>query len=263
MRLEPDGSPLPAAEEPRYLYSLMAEHRFRNALQGLRDLDSMAQLLSAWSDSMEAFDDMLTAHRQRFVSRRQLIDAAADEQRLQALRAADQQAAEQLQAIREGQDAMALASEREQKLAERLDRALRQAAPGSPEHRQAKFLSGVLAWNVQAQFPSRLRAAEKDSKASERALDAASVSLQRVRAAEDEEPARFTEFNHRIAEAAVRLGALRERVNRATQRQAAQLENLAVEELTARQRRVTAYLGQARYALAASYDRAALAEATP
>jgi hypothetical protein len=61
----------------------------------------------------------------------------------------------------------------------------------------------------------------------------------------------------------VRLGALRERVNRATQRQAAQLENLAVEELTARQRRVTAYLGQARYALAASYDRAALAEATP
>lgn len=263
LRLEPDGSPLPAAEEPRYLYSLMAEHQFRNALQGLRDLDSMAQLLSAWSDSMEAFDDMLSAHRQRFTSRRQMIDAAADEQRLQALRAADQQAARELQAIRDDQDAMGLASEREQELAKRLDRVLRHAAPGSPEHRQAKFLSGVLAWNVQAEFPSRLRAAEKNRKATDRALDAASASLQRVRAAQDEEPARFTEFNHRIAEAAERLGSLRERVAQASQRQAAQLESLAVAELTARQRRVTAYLSQARYALAASYDRAALAEASP
>ena len=263
MRLEPDGSPLPAADEPRYLYSLMAEHQFRNALQGLRDLDAMAQLLDAWSNSLLTFEDMLTAHRERFVSRRQLIDATADQQRLAALRAADQQASEQLKTIREAQDVMGLASEREKQMAARLERVKQHAAPGSPEYRQARFLSGVLAWNVEAEFGTRMRAAEKNLKASGRALEQASISLQRVRAAEDEEPTRFSEFNQRIQTATVRLDALRARVGEATRRQAEQLEDLAVAELTARQRRVTAYLGQARYALAASYDRAALAEATP
>ena len=92
---------------------------------------------------------------------------------------------------------------------------------------------------------------------------AAVAALRRVRDAEEQEPERFAEFNGRIDAASERLVELRARVAAASRRQAAQLEDLAVAELAARQRRVTAYLSQARYALAASYDRAALAEAQP
>ena len=263
LRLDPDGSPLPAAEEPRYLYSLMAEHRFRSAVRGLRDLDAMDELLDGWADSMEAFDDMLAAHRQRFASRRELINASADQQRLQGLQDSQDAARIELARIREQGDAMGLASQDEQQLAARLAAVLAQAAPGSPQRRQAEFLNGVLSWNVNADFLPRLRAADKNLKTGERALVEAGASLQRVRSAEAGEPARFTEFSARIDGSAARLEILRERVAVASRRQAAQLESLAIAELTARQRRVTAYLGQARYALAASYDRAALAEVQP
>lgn len=263
LRLDKDGSPLPAADEPRYLYSLMAEHRFRTAVGGLRDLDDMDQLLGNWAESMEAFDDMLAAHRQRFASRRELINASADQQRIETMKNNYESARSELDRIREQGDAMGMASQRERQIAARLAQVLEHAPPGSPEHRQAEFLDGVLRWNVHAEFLPRLRAAEKDLKTSERTLGEADAALRRVRDAEEQEPERFAEFNGRIDAASERLVALRARVAAASRRQAAQLEELAVAELAARQRRVTAYLSQARYALAASYDRAALAEAQP
>ncbi|MGD8977306.1 MAG: hypothetical protein PVG91_06850 [Gammaproteobacteria bacterium] len=263
LHLDADGSPLKAADEPRYLYSLMAEHSFRTAVRGLRDLDAMDQLLGEWADSMVAFDDMLAAHRQRFASRRELINASADQQRIDGMRASYESARNDLERIRQDGDAMGLASRQERQIADRLARVLEQAPPGSPERRQAEFLDGVLRWNVHGEFLPRLRAAEKNLKASERALEEAGGALQRVRNAEEQEPGRFAEFSGRIDASSARLVALRERIAAATRRQAVQLESLAVAELTARQRRVTAYLSQARYALAASYDRAALAEAQP
>jgi hypothetical protein len=261
--LAPGASPLGAAPEPRYLYSLMAGHEFRAAVAGLRDLDALDGLLADWQASMAAFDDMLDASRQRFRSRRVLIDAAADETRLAQLGMRHSVASRRLEAIRAADDVAGLATPRERELMRRIA-ALERLADLSPEQRQRMdFLRGVLFWQIHADYPARLRAAEKQLRQSDRALAEAGDALGGIRLADAAEPVRFEDFGVRIATAGERIAAMRQRVDAALRRQAARLEALAVDELTARERRVTAYLGQARYALAASYDRAALAEAGP
>jgi hypothetical protein len=261
--LTPDASPLGAAPEPRYLYSLMAGHEFRAAVAGLRDLDAMDRLLADWQASMTAFTNMLDAHRQRFQDRRVLIDAAADEARLGRLEARYADARQRLDVIRTGNEAAGLASPREREFMRRIETLAASPDLDPVQSQRLKFLRGVLSWQIHADYPARLRAADKRLKESERALAEARDALGGIREADTTEPLRFEDFGTRIAWAGERLAAMRLRLDAAFQRQAARLEALAVGELTARERRVTAYLGQARYALAASYDRAALAEAGP
>lgn len=256
-----DASPLTTAPEPRYLYSLMAGHEFRAAVEGLRDLDTMDRLLAGWQASMEAFDDMLAAHRQRFQDRRALIDAAADEARLGDLEANYAAVRQRLDEVRATDDSAGLANPRELELMGRIA-ALEQSPGLDREQRQrVEFLRGVLSWQIHADYPGRLRTADKNLRQSERALSGARAALTGIREADTVEPLRFETFGTRIGAAISRLAELRLRIVGATERQATRIEALAVGELSARQRRVTAYLGQARYALAASYDRAALAEA--
>ena len=118
----------------------------------------------------------------------------------------------------------------------------------------------MIYWNANAAFPARLRSAEKSLRITEESLAAARQKMQRIETADAEAPRSFDEFEDRISSATDQIAVMRSRVARATERQAGLLEQLAIGELQARRDRVSAYLTQARFALAASYDRATLAE---
>jgi t-SNARE complex subunit (syntaxin) len=65
----------------------------------------------------------------------------------------------------------------------------------------------------------------------------------------------FGEFNQRIEGLDPRIDALQRRVDAAVAQHRAFLQNVAVEELQAQKRRLETYTVQARFALAAIYDR--------
>jgi hypothetical protein len=250
----------------RYLEDLLAEERFLVVVEELRATGRLRRLLEARADSIEAFGDMLDAQRRRYAGRRPEALAATDEKKLDGLRARHEAQTAALASIRANADVMALTDPRERRLAARLA-AVREAADGpggdAAAAARARFLSGVLYWQVHADFPARLRRAQKTAAATGRTLADAEQRLAAVRAAARDEPDEYRNFDQRIAAAAGRLETLRRRTRAVILAQSRFLEDLAVAELLARRERVTEYLGQARFALAASYDRAAVAEAGP
>jgi hypothetical protein len=263
-----DGGPAagPGDALGRYLEDLLAEERFLVVVEELRATGRLRRLLAARAGSIEAFADMLDAQRRRYAERRPRALAATDENRLERLRARHDAQTAALASIRANADVMALTDGRERRLAQRLA-SVREAAGGpggdAVAAARARFLSGVLYWQVHAEFPARLRRAEKTAAATGRALAQAEQRLVGVRAAARSEPADYRNFDQRIAAAAGRLETLRRRTRAVILAQSQFLEDLAVAELLARRERVTEYLGQARFALAASYDRAAVVEAGP
>lgn len=253
-------------EIDRYLTEMLAGESFRVATEDLRATGQLRRLLEERTETIAVFEQMLEAQRARFLRHKEAVAAGVDNGRLDDLRSRYGAHAERLRAIRNDRDALGLANPRERRIAERLERVRAAAAkdPGAAsEAERERFLSGVLYWRVNASFARRLRAEEKALKATGRALDAAGAHVESIREAGAREPARFLALEDRIAAAVGRLETLRRRTSSVILAQSRYLEDLAVVELVERRERVTDYLSQARYALAASYDRAAVAEASP
>jgi len=244
----------------RYLYTLMARDVFRQSVSGLRDLDELDALLAGWQDSAEAFNAMLQARRDRFGSSRDPVMAAVDHQRLEELEERHSGLSDQTAAARADRDVLALADSHERQLLARIDALESRADLSGTEVARLQRLRGVIYWNANAAFPARLRSAEKSLRITEESLAAARQKMQRIETADAEAPRSFDQFEDRISDATDQIAVMRARVARATERQAGLLEQLAIGELQARHDRVSAYLAQARFALAASYDRATLAE---
>ena len=249
-----------------YLTEMLAGERFRVATEDLRATGQLRRLLEKRAESMVVFEDMLEAQRARFLRHREAVAASVDSDQLDDLRSRYGAHAERLRRIRNDRDALALANPRERGIAERLAN-VRAVAANDPDAagdaQRERFLSGILYWRIDATFARRLREEEKALKATGRALDAAGAHIESIREVGTREPARFLALEDRIAAAVRRLETLRRRTSSVILAQSRYLEDLAVVELVERRERVTDYLSQARYALAASYDRAAVAEASP
>ncbi len=87
------------------------------------------------------------------------------------------------------------------------------------------------------------------------------VETQRARRQIDEtmrtEPLLFADFNSRVEGLSPEIDRLKARVEAAIMRQRDFMEGVAVDELQAQKQRLDTYTVQARFALAAIYDRAA------
>ena len=261
--LEARPDDLPDGDDPlaHYLYVLMAGDDFQRGTRALEDLGALDRLVGRWQGSIVAFRDMLTAQRRRFQQSREPVYSALDEQRLGDLRLRHEDLSARLATVRADDDVLALADSNEHEAIRRIQ-ALEAVAATDPEARERlRRLRGVIYWQASAGFPARLRAMEKSLAQSGKALQASSGLVGQIKDADVLAPAGFESFEDRIAAAAGRLDSLQQRLRLASAAQTEHLEHLAVVELQARRERVSAYLSQARYALAASYDHAALAEA--
>jgi hypothetical protein len=249
----------------RYLYEMMASHAFREAASDLRNLDHLSGLLATRAEGMAALQDMLDTRRARYRSRQSSIDTGVAGVRLADMVNRHRDQGENLEWVRREDDVMALANAAEAALKHRLDRVGEALAGRSDlvfQARRKRFLEGVLYWQVHAEFPARLYASEKAHRATGRAIEEIRSRQSSLERARTDEPPRFSSFEERVAVATTRLEALRAKTDRVIVAQADFLAGLATDELLARKERIAGYLVQARFALAASYDRAAVAEVT-
>lgn len=261
---DPERERAPAAGPlPAYLHTLAVDHPFRAVAADLRDLHMLRENLLEWRRSLGALRDMVETRRARFAQVAPRIEQRLADDELDALESRYLAAEQRLADVRSAADPAALASTGERRLSRRIE-ALEARVGTLPagEERDAmrerlRRLSGALAWQLNHAWPARIHEAERELRAAGRQLEAARERRASLAGNLAHGPAGFEGFDGRIDAAAARVDALLARVDADQAQRFGELQALVLEELRDREQRVAAYLGQARFALAAAYDQAA------
>ena len=253
---------LPDSDETRYLYEMLASHRFQEGLKNYRDLTFLRSNLDHWIRSLGAFDDILDTRQRAFDERLPRINGQLAGVDLEEMTSKVEGYRARLSSAEAEQDFVALATPEEQDQWQRLRsmRPLLTAIDGDPAaaelaHKQ-RILEGLLRWNLEREYRVRLWRHQRDLRALETELDHARRGYATVDAVRGEWPSEFGGLTSNIDGLTPRVMALSAQIDSAMQKQANYLESVAVEELQARHDRLSTYRVQARFALATIYDRA-------
>ncbi len=265
---------LPDTAQTRYLYRLLADHGFQEALKNFRDLRLLSDNLATWREGVSAYRDMLVTRRMRFDARVEMMNEALASGRLEALAGRTAALAARLEAIRQHGDAEGLADADELDAARRLravsDRLARLPAGAAAGRFAAQLdelrakhrvLAGVLAWDLTEQYPARLWERTKELRSLEASLADAQAATQALLAARASADERLDTFAARVDMIVPRVDALLGRIDALMLSHGDYIETLARNTLEERRERLRAYLTEAQYALASVYDSAAHGDA--
>lgn len=254
---------IPQSDESRYLYELMSTHRFQEALKSYRDLVQIGRNLDGWAESLGAFDDIVDTKQRAYEQRLPVVDASLARIDLDAMAERRVSLESRLMAIERTEDVVALGTPAEQTLWHDLaamepDLALLDDSARSAELREKqRFLKGLLLWDLRRDYRARVWAEKKNLRELDLEIKSAQRRHHRVATARDEWPEQHAALAARIQTLAPRVDGLKTRTQDTLAAQRTFLERLAVAELEAQRARLNTYLVQARFALAAIYDRAA------
>ncbi|MEO1581612.1 MAG: hypothetical protein AAFR91_07160 [Pseudomonadota bacterium] len=253
---------MPDATESRYLYLLMAEHEFQEALKNYRDMVALRENLLGWLDKTRVFREIMDTRKAGYAARLPRIEATLAASDMNELRARYQALSAQLDRIEGERDIYALATRREQQVADEIalveeNPVLRYSTPEVEDVRtRIKLMKGVMQWQAEQDFPARIWRQRKQLHDINRIIVAAERARLAVDDARVNEPERLLDFDLRVATLTPRIELMLARVEQTLEQQRAFLDGLAVEELRTQQARLDTYTIQARFALAAVYDRA-------
>jgi len=261
-----DLKQLPPTAESPYLYALMAGHDFQEGIKNYRDLVYLNGTLDRWSDSMEAFQDMIETRERAYAERLPRTDALLASGAVEQLQQRGAALENELHTIQAQGDVAALGTETEREQWARVQRveAGLAGAPDTPENAELRerlaLVKGVLYYRLNEAYGARLWQEQRSLKDLNLALNEARSRWIRVERARENMPVNTGEFAARVASLRQRIDALQLHLADAEQRQSAYLARVAVSELEQQKDRLATYQVQARFALATMYDRAANAE---
>lgn len=252
---------LPDASESRYLYSLLASNEFQEGLKNYRELNYMSRNLDNWRDDVSAYDDMLDTRQEaykRLVPKADAVMAATD---LTALTQQRVDFESRINAIEKSGDVAALGTPEEQKMWMRLKRnedylVTHPDDPDLAEMREKhRLMKGVMYWRLSASFKARLWNERRSVKELEAELKETQKRAVLVRQARAGMATNTGVYAGRVAAVRARLDQLQQRLADVSAQQNRFLQALAIRELEGQKLRISTYQIQARYELAAIYDR--------
>jgi tetratricopeptide (TPR) repeat protein len=253
---------LPDAPESRYLYQLLASNDFQEGLRNYRELNYMSRNLADWRESVSAYDDMLDTRQEKYRQRLPAADAALAATNLDALNKKRVDFESRINEIEKSNDVAALGTPEEQQTWAHLKRIeeFLAAHPDDPElaemREKHRLLKGVMYWRLSQSFRARLwneRRAVKELEVSIRDTQKQAVLLTQAR---QTVPVNDGGFAGRVGAVRQRIDELQRRLAETSLKQNRYLQLLAIRELQSQKQRIEAYQVQARYELAAIYDRA-------
>ncbi len=256
-------STLPDAPESRYLYQLLASNEFQEGLKNYRELNYMSRNLDNWREDVSAYDDMLDTRQEAYNQRVPKADAVMAATDLDALTQKRVDFESRINVIEKSNDVAALGTPEEQQTWARLQRIEEYLAahPDDPDlaemRAKHRLLKGVVYWRLSASFKARLWNERRSVKELEAGLKETQKRAVMVKAARAGVPTNTGAYVGRIAALRTRLDALQQRLNDVSVQQNRFLQALAIRELEDQKQRIATYQIQARYELAAIYDRAA------
>jgi hypothetical protein len=253
---------LPDAPESRYLYAVLAGHDFQEGLKNYRDLVYLGHTLEHWSESMQAFGDMIDTRERAYAERLPRADALLASDAAERLQQRRKELEGRLNSVAAEADVAALGSPQERAQwaeIQRIETLLATAPPGgeNDQYRERlRLVKGVLFFQLDEAFKARVWQQRRAIKDLDLALLEAQNRWVRVQHARKSVPANTGEFAARIAALEVRIGALQMRLVSTQKRQNDYLGELAIAQLQAQKDRLASYRIQARFELASMYDRA-------
>lgn len=254
---------LPDAPESRYLYPVLAGHDFQEGLKNYRDLAYLGSTLSRWDENMVLYGDMIQTREAAYAERTPRVDGLLGSDALRAAEARRKHVQGRFNDIVNNNDVAALGTPEQRAQWQRvleIEAGLADA-PDNDETRAAReklaLVKGVLYWDLHQAFRERLYQQRRALRELDVALEEANKRWLRVKQARETAPVTTGDYAERISMLTARLKALRERLAGAAEAQQQLLADIAVHELKAQRERLADYEIQARFSLAAIYDRAA------
>lgn len=259
---------LPDAPETYYLMELMASHDFQTALHNYLDLEDLESRLIAWRTSLDAFTDLIRLRGQNYEPLLPEVDAQFRklDARMRLRLEQRKHLSQRLQAMLTAPRPDYLATADERSASERI--ALiekRLGNSGSPEalalRQRAAHLRGILTWRLETEYNDRLSAAHahlNELNSDVEVLTQQYEAFVRTRQAATQS---YVGYDKQIARLRQRVNEAQQRVDLLIAQQGHMIETVAINQLEARRDRLVAQQLEARYGVAASYDRAARAQA--
>src|SRR6202045_342704 len=253
---------LPDAPESRYLYTLLASNEFQEGLKNYRELNYMTRNLDSWREDVSAYDDMLDTRQEAYKRRVPKADAVMAATDLDALTQQRVDFESRINAIEKSSDVAALGTPEEQQMWMRLKRiedylVTHPDDPDLAEMREKhRLMKGVMYWRLSASFKARLWNERRSVKELEAELKETQKRAVLVRQARAGVPTNTGAYAGRVAAVRARLDQLQQRLADVSAQQNRFLQALAIRELEGQKLRISTYQIQARYELAAIYDRA-------
>src|SRR5690242_5912804 len=259
---------LPDAPETYYLMELMASHDFQTALHNYLDLEDLQSRLIAWRTGLDAFTDIIRLRKQNYEPLLPGVDAEFRklDSRMRLRLEQRKQLSKRLQEMLTAPRPDYLATADERSASERI--ALIEKRLGnshSPEalalRARAARLRGTLTWRLETEYNDRLTAATVHLSELNSSVDVLTRQYEffvRTRQAATQS---YVGYDKQISQLRQRVDDARQRVELLMARQGHLIEVVAINQLDARRNRLVAQQTEARYGVAASYDRAARAQA--
>jgi Tetratricopeptide repeat len=256
---------LPDAPESRYLYQLLASNQFQEGLRNYRELNYMSRNLADWRESVSAYDDMLDTRQEKYRQRVPQADALLAATDLDGLNQKRVDFESRINEIEKSNDVAALGTPEEQQTWARLKRIedFLAAHPDDPDLAEMRerhhLLKGVMYWRLSQSFRARLWNERRAVKELEANIKETQKQALLVNQARQTVPLSDGGFADRVSAVRARIDQLRERLAETSEKQNRYLQLLAIRELELQKQRIETYQVQARYELAAIYDRASSA----
>jgi hypothetical protein len=256
-------SELPDAPESRYLYPVLAGHDFQEGLKNYRDLAYLGSTLARWDENMAVYDDMIETREAAHAVRIPRVDSLLGSDALATAEARRKALEGQINDIVNTEDIAALGSAQQRAHWQRVQ-AIEAALAGQPDNDETRaareklaLVKGVLYWDLHQAYRARLYQQRRQLRELDKTLAEANTRWLRVQQARASAPVATGEQAERIAVLTQRLKDLRARLGAAAGAQQDLLAGIAVHELDLQRERLEEYEVQARFSLAAIYDRAA------
>lgn len=250
---------LPATQEARYLFPLMAGHEFHEGVKNLRDLTGLMQKLELWQEETPLFEYLASRRSELFTAQLNRLKPDVTLLRMKEVQSRRDLFAADLKRIETEKDVFALVDKQEQDFLARLadvEQAI-QTLPGKKaiDYRERhRLLKGLLSYQVEIDFERRLKKAMNQLQDINALLEqtlASKVSLQRAR---DETPGQLSSLRRRVGQQRPRILELQDQTRKLIEVQKQQLQILAEQNLLKLREKLVIYLDKARLSLAYLQD---------
>lgn len=251
---------LPDSTDSRYLYDLIADHGFQEGLRNSRDLLALEIYLGDWQQKLAAFRDMLDTRTQAYEQRIPAAEAKLEHVNPDDLGARRDAARARLETVEQARDVMSLATEQRQLAWQRLNEFEQLPAWGVDESSAARqkqrILKGIVLWDADKDYRYRLWQQTRELDELDAALEQTGQLWTGVGQAQLDDPNARVAYADQIANLESRLVRMRSQIAAALDQQKSDLQILTVQALKNKKERLSNYRVQARFALAAIFDRA-------
>ena len=242
---------------------LMAAHDFQESLKNYKDLADLRQHLTTWLDSLAVYEDIIGLRRQYYEPLLPQVEKHFKklDSRIRLRIEQRDRLNERIQSLLVLRRPVYLATANERADIDRLAKikVALDANPGLATEEtlyRMERLSGVLDWRIESEFDDRLTIAYKNLKDLDGVIDDLNKQYRAFIRTRQAATQSYEGYTIPIQQLRTRLRDTQVKLKGIMARQGRVLEQMAINELDKRRKRLEEYQIKARFALAESYDRA-------